>query len=102
MAVQITKPVDQDQAEKVEIFELDGKKFFIEKKTRLNVSLKYMRLAKTDSMGAGQYLIETLIGEEAWKALEECEYLTTDNLNDVISAAAVVAFGDTEDESGKA
>lgn len=83
--------------EMVDLFSVDGMVYQVARKPRLNVTLRYLgELRRRGEMFAGMQLLEDLLGEKGYTALMEYEGLTTENLNEVLMAAATLALGSLE------
>jgi hypothetical protein len=85
----------------VELFRLGGRVFAIPEKARVNVALKYLWMAKTKGEEvAGQWMLEQLLGDEAYQALMEFDDLEPGQLAAILAAAQKVVLGSLE--QGKA
>jgi hypothetical protein len=91
-----TAPVGQ-----VELFRLDGVVHTIPEKARFNVALKYLWLAKTKGEEiAGQWMLEELIGTDAYTALMDHDELTDAQFSQIMGAAQRVVLGSLESGKG--
>src|SRR5882757_3140203 len=81
----------------VDLFSLDGEMFQIPEKPKVNVALKYLKIARIQGpdMAAG-WLLEELLGTEAYEALMNFDDLTTDQLETVMMVAQEVTLGAME------
>lgn len=61
----------------VHLFTLDEVDYFVPKEPRANVTLKYLRMARQDAAAAQGWLLEQMLGEDAYTALMEWDGLTT-------------------------
>ena len=98
-----TRPVDDDNvAESIELFTIDDVAYSIPSKPRVNVALKYLRLARTQGqdMAVG-WLLEELLGEAGYTALMDYDDLTVEDLTSVAQAAVKVVLGAMEDATGE-
>lgn len=85
------------EAEQVELFSIDGKSYTIANKPRLNVALKSLKLARKEGEeAAAAYMLEAVLGEEAFDALTEYEDLTPEVFQAIFQAAQKVVFGGLE------
>ena len=97
MTISIKSTDTPDVTDVVELFELDGEKFFIPAVPRLNISLKYLRLARKEGQAAAiAYLLEALLGERGFEALTDYDKLTKEQFQSVVKAAQKVALGTLE------
>lgn len=97
-----------EAVEQVELFSIDGVSYTIPNKVRANITLKMMRMIRTDGeMAASAWLVEELVGEEGFNALCDYDDLTDEQFEQVLKAARLIALGETEEDekaggSGKA
>ena len=97
MSISIKSSETPDVTDVVELFELDDKKYFIPAVPRLNISLKYLRLARKEGQAAAiAYLLEALLGEDGFEALTDYDKLTKEQFQAVVKAAQKVALGTLE------
>jgi hypothetical protein len=90
-----------EEVEQVELFSIDGKSYTIANKPRLNVALKSLKLARKDGEeAAAAYMLEAVLGEEAFDALTEYEDLTPETFTAIFQAAQKVVFGGLEGPKG--
>lgn len=101
MTVELTtKPVSAD-VEQIELFSIDGKSYSIPNKPRVNVALRYLKLAREQGVdAAAAYLIESLIGADGYEALMNYEDLTSEELASIVSAAQKATLGGLEAPKG--
>lgn len=91
------EPVDE-----LHLFSLvddDGEeqKYFIPRRVRFNVTLATTKmLAERGEYAAGEYMIRTLIGDEAWEDLIECDDVLEEDFNKIIETARAVVLGPPE------
>lgn len=91
----------KDVVTDIEIFTLNGVTYSVKNKTRVNIALKYMDLARKEGQdAAGGYLIEALLGADAYAALMDWEDLTMEILSEVIAIAQKIVLGDLTDPKG--
>jgi hypothetical protein len=97
MGVKIEKRTIPVQTETVELFELDGVSYHIPAVPRLNISLKYLRLAREKGETyAIAYLLEALIGREGWEALTDYDDLKPEEFQQIVAAAQKIAVATVE------
>lgn len=90
------------EEEFVDLFELDGKVYQIPAKPRAALVLRYLKSVRAHGEEyASSELLEGLLGEENYKALESCEYLTMEDFQAIMLDAQKVVMGGIEDASGK-
>jgi len=81
----------------VALFRLDGRTFTIPARSRVNVGLKYLWIAKTSGEGAAdQWLLEQLVGTEGYQALMNHDGLEADQLTRIMQAAQRTVLGGME------
>lgn len=91
------KTTEVADVEQIELFKIDGKSFTIQNRPRINVSLKYLKNARTlGAEQAGAILLEDLLGAEAFDALCECDTLTTEEWNEIVALAQRITVGSVE------
>lgn len=95
MAVNLTTQ-KTEESEMVELFSIDDKPFMVPKKPRLNIALKTMKLMRENEDAAAVYMLEALLGEEAFDALAEYEGLTPEVFQLIVEEATKLVFGDKE------
>lgn len=92
-----SKSADVDDKDKVHVFTIDDRPYFISGKPRIALPLRYMRnLRKHGQSYAEALFLEEVLGEEAHEALISCDDLTQEELEKVIEIATKAAFGDLE------
>lgn len=96
MSIALTsKPTEE--VEQIELFSIDGVSYTIPNKARVNVGLKYMKLMRDQSANAADaWLLEALLGKEAFEALTNYDDLTPEVLEAIVAAAAKVVLGEME------
>jgi hypothetical protein len=83
--------------ERVPAFSINGTLYTIATRTKTNIGLKYIHLARTKGREiAVDFMLETLLGEDGYEALMDFEDLTEQNLTDVINAASRIMAGAVE------
>ena len=84
----------------VHLFTLDEVDYFVPKEPRANVTLKYLRMARRDPSGAQGWLLEQMLGEDAYTALMEWDGLTTAILLKLLAVVEKLAVDASEAVSG--
>ncbi len=85
------------EVETIELFSIDGTSYVIPNKARVNVGLRYMKLMRDESPNAADaWLLEALLGKDAFEALMDYDDLTPEVLEQVVAAAAKVVLGEME------
>lgn len=83
--------------ERVELFTLNGKSFYVEKRPYTNVALKVSRIAKKEGeQAAADYLLEKLLGEEQYEEFLEFDDLKPEDLGTIMELATIEVFGTAE------
>jgi len=83
--------------ERVPLFYIDDVEYSMPAKIPGNVALKYLRKIRTDGVEvAGAWLLEEVIGTEAYEALMNYDGLTIEQLNQVIAIVERHALGSVE------
>lgn len=91
------KSVPSAEVELVVLFSIDGRDYTIPKKPRVNVALRYLKMAREHGPEAAQaYLLEALVGEEAYEALMNFDDLDSDTLGAIAEAAQKYTLGGLE------
>ena len=100
------EPLDLDampqtiDVETVHLFTLNETDYYVPLEPPARVSLKYLRMAREDAAGAQGWLLEQLLGEDAYTALMEWEGLTTDILVRLLNVVHKLAIDATEGVKG--
>jgi hypothetical protein len=99
--VELTSTVPDE--ERVPLFSIDGRVYDIPRMVPQGIALEYLRLARQfgDNAAAGR-LLERLLGEEAYTALEECPSLDDEKMQKIMDMAQKITFGAAEVKGGKA
>lgn len=89
--------------ERVPLFSIDGRVYSIPRMVPQGISLEYLRVARQfgENAAAGR-LLERLLGEEAYTALEECPSLDDAKMEKIMEMAQKITFGKAEIKGGKA
>lgn len=101
MSIELTS-TPAAEVESVELFSIDGASYSIPKKPRVNLALRYLKMARESGADAASaYLLEQLVGEDAYTALMNYEDLTQETLQAIMVAAQKVTLGGLEDPKAK-
>jgi len=85
--------------EKVPLFFIDDVEYGMPKKIRPNVSLKYLRMIREQGADvAGAWLLEEVIGTEAYEALMNYNALEEEHLNRVMQIVEKHVLGQAEQQ----
>ncbi len=85
----------------IEIFRLGGVVYSIPDRPRVNLALKYLWLAKTRGEEiAGQWMLEELLGVDAYQALMDFDGLTDTQFAAIMNRAQQVVLGSLEQGKG--
>lgn len=95
MTLHLKRPETPTVDETVELFAIDDQSYFIPSKPRMNVGLKYLKIAREENGdSATAYLLESLLGTAGWEALTEYDGLTTEEFEQIVEAARSVVMPD--------
>ena len=95
-----SRPADAD--ERVTLFFIDDHEYTIPKRPRANLALKYLDLVKKDGSDyAAAWLLEEMLGSEAYQALMDYDYLTPEQLDQVTALRQKHVLGKLEAKTGK-
>jgi hypothetical protein len=95
-----SKPEVED--DRVVLFYVDDEAYSIPKKIGRNYGLRYLRTARKQGEAlAAQELLETLIGEEGYEALMDCDGLEDEDLDRIMEQLRDGALGAVEEAPGK-
>lgn len=101
MTIELTSTPNAE-IETVELFSIDGQSYSIPKKPRVNLALRYLKMAREEGADAASaYLLEQLVGPAAYDALMNYEDLTSETLGAIMEAAQKVTLGGLEDPKAK-
>lgn len=90
-----TEVGENEVVETEEIFKLDGKVYSAPKNVSAGVMLKYMKMqAEVGAEPAYYFLMDKLLGSEAFEALSEHPRLKQEDLQKVFEAVEKHAFAD--------
>lgn len=90
-----TSPLDPDaEPDRVHVFSIDDEAFYMPADIPPAVGLRYMDVARSKGESAAQaYLLEAVLGEDAYQALINCDDVTSEQLEAIGDAIARAAFG---------
>jgi hypothetical protein len=87
----------EDEAERIDLFRIDGVVYTMSVRPRANVSLKYAWIAREKGMeAAASYALEALIGDDGYQALMNFSGLAPEDLDQIVSAASKIMAGAAE------
>ena len=87
--------------ELVPLFSIDDVEYGMPKKIRPNVSLRYLRMIREQGADvAGAWLLEEVIGTEAYEALMNYDGLEEEHLNQVMAIVQDHVLGQAEQRAG--
>jgi hypothetical protein len=85
-----------------DLFSIDGVTYQIPARVGANITLGYLRLARTNGDAAAiGWAAEKVLGEKAYTALMECDDLTQDDMDAVFAVVHVKIMGAMEAGKGK-
>jgi hypothetical protein len=97
MGIRLEKRTVPEKTETVELFSIDDVAYHIPAVPRLNISLKYLRIARNEGETmAVAYLLEALLGKDGWEALTEYDDLKPEEFQQIVSAAQKIAVATVE------
>jgi len=86
---------------RVVLFYVDDVAYTIPKKIGRNHGLRYLKTARRQGEAmAAQELMETLLGEDGYDALMDCDGLTDEDLDRIMTQLRDGALGEAEDDTG--
>lgn len=89
--------VDIPDEDKVHLFSIDDKDYFINKKVPANVALRFHQAAQNnDPFQGASTMLRGILGKEAFTALMEYDDLTDEELKHVTRLAVHICFPDAE------
>lgn len=96
-----TQPIEigknKSKGDRVPLFSIEGVVYSTPAKPGPSIGLKYMRVLKNEGQEiAVAGLLEDMLGEAGFKALSECEDLTTEELEQVMNEVQKRALGGKE------
>lgn len=80
-----------EPVETVHLFTLNGTDYYVPKEPDATVSLRYLRMARTDPASARGWMLEQLVGEDAYTALMDWPGLKTRHLVQILAAVERLA-----------
>lgn len=93
--IKLPSTKEKPKTEMVPIFELDGKTYKIPANPPAGVSLKYLKISTTEGQDAASYfMLNEMLGEDAFEALSEHPTLTKDQFEAVFKKIEEVVLGD--------
>jgi hypothetical protein len=94
---------DEIEEERVPLFYIGDDEYTIPKKIAPGVALQYLREARTHGREvATAPLLERVLGEDAYLALEQSRALTEDQMEWIVDKVLELALGQREKQGGKA
>lgn len=97
MSIVLERRSSTEPIEMIDLFEIDGEMYQIPAKPMINMVLKYLNMARKESQdNAVGWLLEQMVGEEAYAALMDFDDLTSDQLKTIMMVVEEVAMGALE------
>ena len=91
--LQLTTDTETEH-ESVELFRIDDTPYTVQRRPRVNVSLRYLKMARTQGQETAiAYLLEAMLGEDGYEALCNYDDLTPEQFETVVKAAQDIALG---------
>jgi hypothetical protein len=83
------------------LFTLNGTEYHVVSNPSAAIGLRYLRMARThDHVTAQGWLLETLLGEDAYSALMDYDRLTDAILEQIVNAVVALTLGAVEASNG--
>lgn len=83
--------------QRIVLFSIDGVEYSIPRRPRMNISLQFMHLTRSQGDSAAMdYLLEKLLGEDGYKALREYDDLEPADFQKITAIASQVTLGSLE------
>lgn len=102
MAVQLNSKNSDEAVEQVELFSIDGQSYYIPKKIKANLQLKYLKVLREEGeLPATYVLLEGVLTPEGYQALMDYDDLSEDDLDNIMEIAQKIALGDLEEDDGE-
>lgn len=100
MSIVLERRSSTEPVEMIDLFELDGEMYQIPAQPKINMVLKYLNMARTESEDkAIGWLLEQMVGEDAYHALMDFDDLTADQLKTIMMVVENTAMGALENPS---
>ncbi|MEU8275703.1 hypothetical protein ACFYOK_10820 [Microbispora bryophytorum] len=97
--VRLSTTAERAPVEKVPLFWIDDAEYGMPKTIRPNVSLKYLRMIREQGADvAGAWLLEEVIGTDAYEALMNYDALEEEHLNRVMAIVQDHVLGKAEQQ----
>jgi hypothetical protein len=88
---------DGPEPERVELFQIDGKPYYVTARPKINMALRYMHIARVQGTDmAIDYMLGQLLGEESYEALMGFDDLTMEQFQQIITIASTIMAGAIE------
>jgi hypothetical protein len=82
---------------RVELFSINGKAYTVPTSMPQNKGLRYVNIARKQGPEASaDYLLETLLGEEAYDALMDYDALTEEDMTNILEAVTAIAIASAQ------
>ncbi|WP_030506359.1 hypothetical protein [Microbispora rosea] len=97
--VRLTTTAAPAEVEKVPLFSIDDVEYGMPARIGTNIALKYLRMVRTQGSDVAEaWLLEEVLGAEAYEALMEYDQLTVDQLNQVMAIVRDHVLGQAEQQ----
>lgn len=94
-------PSEQTAEERIELFKVDGKPYYMPARVGMEIGLRYMKAMRTqDQMTVTGVLFEEVIGTEAYDALCGVKGLRAEDLKTLMDGVMGIVMGQLEDATG--
>jgi hypothetical protein len=97
VSIKLERRPEGEAVEMTDLFELDGTMYQIPAKPKVNVSLQYLTVIRTQGPGvANGWLLETQLGPAGYAALIGYDDLSTAQLTEIIALVTKITMGVVE------
>ncbi|MHB1957081.1 MAG: hypothetical protein ACYCOU_25475 [Sulfobacillus sp.] len=96
-AVRLKTDAKIEEAKRMPLFYIDDVEYTVPAKPAPNIGLRYLYLLQTEGEAAANFfLLNSLLGDEGYKALMEYDKLTQEDFDSVMSRAVFISIGPKE------
>lgn len=97
MSIVLERRGAEESVEMIDLFELDDVMYRIPEQPKINMVLRYLNMSRTQGQdNALGWLLEQMVGIEAYEALMGFDDLTTEQLKTIMMVVQEVAMGALE------
>lgn len=100
--VRIVHQEETEAPDRVVLFYIDDVPYDVPKTIPKSAALKVLRVMRTQGQEAAMQLtMELMLGEDAYEALMECDDVTDEQLETIVTTCSRLMFGKAENAAGK-